>query len=76
MLTNSAGPLSGPPRGSALYDAVLPNLLDALAFPPYEHPRRPSGREDAALTGTYGPFALSAGADHVLTLDATAVGAR
>ena len=38
LLTNSAGPLFGPPGGSAVFDSVLPQLLELLEVPPLAEP--------------------------------------
>ena len=74
LLTNSAGPLFGPPGGSALFDALLGDVLDALGVPPLPEPDRPPGHELAALVGDYGPLTLSAGTHETLVLDAAAFG--
>ena len=74
LLANSAGPLFGPPGGSALFDALLADVLDVLGVPPLGPPRRPAGRDDAALVGDYGPLTLRVGADGTLALDAVAFG--
>jgi CubicO group peptidase (beta-lactamase class C family) len=74
LLANSAGPLFGPPGGSALFDALLPDVLEVLGVPPLGSPPRAAGRDLAALTGGYGPLTLSLGADQKLVLDAVAFG--
>jgi hypothetical protein len=74
VLANSAGPLFGPPGGSALFDALLPDVLEVLGVPPLHSPRRSAGRQDAALVGSYGPLTLSQGANETLILDAAAFG--
>ncbi|MCX6399322.1 MAG: serine hydrolase [Propionibacteriales bacterium] len=74
LLANSAGPLFGPPGGSALFDALLPVVLDVLGAPSLEAPYRPDGRADAELVGGYGPLTLSAGEDGSMMLDAAAFG--
>jgi hypothetical protein len=75
VLANSAGPLFGPPGGSALFDVLLPALLETLEVPPPGEPVRPIGRKAEDLTGTYGPLTLSQGSGQTLLLDATAFGA-
>ena len=60
VLANSAGPLLGPPGGSALFDALLPDLLELLevpALPPpaVDTPDLPVG----ALAGRYGPMLVT-----------------
>ncbi len=74
VLANSAGPLFGPPGGSALFDALLPELLETLDVPPLVEPRWSEGHAAADLVGTFGPFALEPGPDHALLLDAAAFG--
>jgi len=73
-LANSAGPLFGRLGGSALFDALLPEVLDVLGVPPLQAPERSAGRENAELIGSYGPLSLSAGANDTLVLDAAALG--
>jgi CubicO group peptidase (beta-lactamase class C family) len=67
VLANSAGPMFGPPGGSALMDALLPSLLEHLGVPPLPEPSyddEPVGPAD--LAGRYGPIGLEAvGADTV-----------
>jgi CubicO group peptidase (beta-lactamase class C family) len=68
VLANSAGSLFGPPGGSALFDALLPKLLDVLEVPPLPEPAYVSApRTTAELSGRYGPLQVEAhGADDVL----------
>jgi CubicO group peptidase (beta-lactamase class C family) len=75
LLANSAGPLFGPPGGSALLDALLPDLLELLGVPALREPERPDGHDVDVLAGGYGPLSLTAGGVDVLTLDAGAFGA-
>ncbi|MET0998876.1 MAG: serine hydrolase domain-containing protein [Marmoricola sp.] len=61
VLANSAGPLFGPPGGSALFDALLPQLLELLgvpqlADPVYDADARPTGE----LAGQFGPLVVQA----------------
>lgn len=67
LLANSAGPLFGPPGGSALFDALLPHLLEVLAVPPLEEPEYDAAPLVAAdLAGRYGPLVIEAkGVDDV-----------
>ena len=74
VLANAAGPLFGPPGGSALFDAVLPDLLDLLGVPPLGAPARSGGSEVSALLGAYGPLTLQAGDGGTLVLEAAAFG--
>ncbi|KQT94541.1 hypothetical protein ASG49_06695 [Marmoricola sp. Leaf446] len=75
LLANAAGPLFGPPGGSALFDTLLPDLLDLLDVPPlpppsYDAPPRPA----AELAGGFGPLLLEALDDDHLGLHAQAFG--
>ncbi len=59
VLTNSAGPLFGPPGGNALFDTLLPQLLTMMDVPPLGDPvygdeARPVGE----LAGGYGPLVV------------------
>jgi hypothetical protein len=74
LLTNGAGPLFGPPGGSALFDALLGDVLESLGVPPLREPHRPPGHALAALVGDYGPLTLRAGTHDTLVLDAAAFG--
>ncbi len=76
LLASSAGPLFGPPGGSALFDVLLPDLLELLgvpALPPpaYDAPPLPAPE----LAGAYGPVRLEALDDDRLLLHAQAFGA-
>jgi CubicO group peptidase (beta-lactamase class C family) len=75
VLANAAGPLFGPPGGSALFDAIFPALVEVLEVPPPGEPLRSEGHEDAALTGIFGPLALTVGPKQRWLLDAAAFGA-
>lgn len=74
VLTNCAGPIFGPPGGSALFDALLPTLLDQLGVPPFGAFAGNAGRDLAMLAGDFGPLRLSRGSADSLVLDATAFG--
>lgn len=74
LLANGAGPLFGPPGGSALFDALLPEVLELLGVPPLVEPERVGGHEVAVLAGEYGPVRLTASDDDSLVLDAAAFG--
>jgi CubicO group peptidase (beta-lactamase class C family) len=75
LLANSAGPLFGPPGGSAMFDALLPRLLEVLEVPPLAEPDYDAApRATAELSGRYGPLEVEAnGVDGVL-LHAQALG--
>ena len=67
LLTNAAGPLLGGSGGSALYDDLLPRLLEQLGVPPLGEPSATAGPTPAAaLAGLYGPAAITADGDDVL----------
>lgn len=74
LLANSAGPLFGPPGGSALFDALLAEVLQVLEVPSPAPPARAPGQPVWALTGHYGPLNLRAADDGTLALDAAAFG--
>ncbi len=74
VLASSAGPLFGPPGGSALFDALLPDLLELLGVPPLAAPVRTGGQDVGELAGRFGPVSLSAGPGDTLVLDAAAFG--
>lgn len=75
VLANSAGPLFGPPGGSALFDDLLPRLLDELGVPPLGEPADvvdPTPATD--LIGQYGPLVVEAIDDDALRFDGAAFG--
>ena len=75
VLANSAGPLFGPPGGSALFDALLPDLLEAVGVPALPYPDfRDTPRPAAELAGSYGPVTLTALSPDAVNLDAAALG--
>lgn len=74
VLTNAAGPLLGPPGGSAVFDAILPDLLEVLGVPPLRPPAHSPGQDVARLAGRFGPLTLTARPPDGLDLDATAFG--
>lgn len=79
VLVNAAGPLFGPPGGSALFDDLLPEVLDTLGVPPLAGPAvGATSRPTVALAGQYGPMAVTAvaGDEDLLEVDARFVGQR
>lgn len=74
LLTNSAGPLTGPPGGSALFDAVLPEVLAQLGVPQLGEAAYAEGHDTAELAGSFGPVSLEADGPHALVLHAPAFG--
>ena len=75
LLTNSAGPLFGPPGGSAVFDSVLPQLLELLEVPPLTEPAYDSAPRPAPdLAGSYGPVTVDAGGPDSIQLHAQAFG--
>jgi CubicO group peptidase (beta-lactamase class C family) len=68
VLANSAGSLFGPPGGSALFDALLPRLLELLQVPPLVEPDYGAAPQaTTGLAGRYGPLEVEAdGVDEVL----------
>ena len=67
LLTNSAGPLFGPPGGTSLFDSLLPQVLELIEVPPLtEATFDVEPRPAAALVGVFGPVTVeSAGPDHI-----------
>ena len=64
LLANGAGPLFGPPGGSAVFDELLPGLLDLLDVPRLDDPvydAEPSAGTE--LQGEFGPISIRAVAD-------------
>ena len=75
LLANSAGPLFGPPGGSAVFDDLLPRLLDLLEVPPLTEPRYDDEPQPAAaLAGAYGPLSVEAAGPDRIRVDARAFG--
>ena len=75
LLTNSAGPLFGPPGGSAVFDSVLPQLLELLDVPPLTEPAYDAApRPTSELAGSYGPVTVDAGGPDGIQLHAQAFG--
>ena len=75
VLANSAGPLFGPPGGSALFDDLLPELLSMLGVPALGDAVEAGPPTPASeLAGGFGPFTLTAEGDDDLVLDAAAFG--
>jgi len=75
VLANCAGPLFGPPGGSALFDALLPRLLDDLAVPPLPAPAYDATPEPTArLSGRFGPLVAEPAGPDGITLHAEAFG--
>lgn len=59
VLAGAAGPILSPPGGSALFDDLLPRLLEIIGAPPPA--ARPSDDgSDAVTPGTYGPVTVEA----------------
>ena len=75
VLASSAGPLFGPPGGSALLDALLPSLLAHLGVPPLPEPAYDAEPVAApGLVGQYGPLALEAVDDDTVRFDGAPFG--
>lgn len=75
LLANCAGPLFGPPGGSALFDVLLPDALELLGVPALRPAARlGAGRPAEALAGRYGPLSLLAAGPDSLVLHAEALG--
>jgi hypothetical protein len=74
VLTNSAGPLFGPPGGSALFDGLLPDLLELLGVPPITDPSPGTETPTSTLAGSFGPLVLEATGPAGLLLHAAAFG--
>ena len=60
LLANSAGPLFGPPGGSALFDSLLPDLLDLLEVPALGAPSYGDSTPADELAGSFGPLIVEA----------------
>lgn len=75
VLANSAGPLFGPPGGSALFDDLLPRLLTVLGVPALGDPPDPAAPTPTSeLAGGFGPLVLRADGADDLVLEAAAFG--
>jgi len=75
VLASSAGPMFGPPGGSALFDALLPALLEQLGVPALPEPGYDAEPVAArGLVGQYGPISLEAHGDDTVRFDAAAFG--
>ena len=75
VLTSCAGGLFGGPGGAALFDDLLPDLLDQLDVPPLEDPVAPPPRwSTVELAGHYGPVPVVAEDDESLRIGAQAFG--
>ncbi len=74
VLTSCAGPLLGPPGGAALFDELLPTLLETLGVPALADPEYGASRPAAELAGQYGPLGLTPDGGDGLLLDAGAFG--
>jgi CubicO group peptidase (beta-lactamase class C family) len=75
LLTNSAGPLFGPPGGTAVFDRVLPHLLELLEVPPLIGPTYQAvPRPALELAGRYGPVTVAPGGPDGIELHAQAFG--
>ena len=75
LLANSAGPLFGPPGGSAVFDSLLPRLLELLEVPPLpagEYAEEPTPVTE--LAGTFGPAVVEADGSDALRFQAEAFG--
>jgi CubicO group peptidase (beta-lactamase class C family) len=61
VLANAAGPLFGPPGGSALFDDLLPDLLEHLDVPALTLPATDTAAlATEQLAGRYGPMEVGA----------------
>ena len=75
LVTNSAGSLFGPPGGSALFDALLPALLEVLGVPPLPAPTYVAGPSPTTdLAGQFGPLTVEADGEDSVRLHAEAFG--
>jgi CubicO group peptidase (beta-lactamase class C family) len=75
VLANAAGPLFGPPGGSALFDDLLPTMLDVLGVAPLPEPTYAGSRSTDELAGRYGPLVVHAQGPDLIELEAQAFGA-
>ena len=74
LLANSAGPLFGPPGGSALFDSLLPDLLEVLAVPALSAPSYGNTTASDELAGSFGPLAVEARGPDLIELHAAPFG--
>ena len=77
VLANAAGPLFGPPGGSALFDDLLPDLLEHLDVPALTLPATDTAAlATEELAGRYGPMEVGAVAEdpEVLLADVSFLG--
>jgi CubicO group peptidase (beta-lactamase class C family) len=74
LLANSAGPLFGPPGGSALFDSVLPQLLELLEVPALPAPPYGDSTTAEKLTGSFGPLTVEPRGPDTIQLHAEAFG--
>lgn len=76
VLTNCAGPLLSPPGGTALFDEILPTLIQALGVPALSDPTYDTATPASQLAGQYGPLGITANTEaDALLLDGRALGA-
>ena len=76
LLTNSAGPLFGPPGGSALFDSLLPHVLELAGVPPLIEPSYDAEPQPTSeLAETFGPLRVEAAGPDRILLHAPAFGA-
>jgi len=74
LLANSAGPLFGPPGGSALFDALLPDLLELLEVPKLGPPTYGDSTPADELAGSFGPLTVDARGPDLIELNAAPFG--
>lgn len=75
MTANAAGPLFGPPGGSAAFDRLLPEALEMLGVPQLREPISDDPPVDAAgLAGMYGPVEVESTGQGAVVLHAQALG--
>jgi CubicO group peptidase (beta-lactamase class C family) len=74
LLANSAGPLFGSPGGSALFDSLLPQLLDLLEVPALPAPAYGDSTPADELAGSFGPLRVEALGPDTIQLHAEAFG--
>ena len=74
LLANSAGPLFGPPGGSALFDSLLPDLLELLAVPALGAPAYGDPTTADELAGSFGPLTVEARGPDLIELHAAPFG--